>query len=763
MSRSEPITSHDLRLVPAAGAAWLAAWLVTGEVWGWAACLAGLGVVGLLIAIRHRHWTVGLACLTMAGASAVAASQFLVLTQGLVAELADQRAIAEVTFTVTSDARAQGTPVRVTHIDVHGRAQRVRSPTLLVADPAWAESLAQIEVGGQGRALVLLTPARVGERQVARLKLRSPVDVVAQPPVLYRAITDLREGLRDAMRLSSPAPAGLVPALVVGDTSRLPGDVEEDFRATGLTHLTAVSGTNLTLLLAFAMGVARTIGLHGRPLRLLGLFVVGFFVVLCRAEPSVLRAAAMGLVAMAATGASSRSSGVRSLAVAVFALLLIDPWLARSWGFALSACASAGILVWGGPWQRAMRRWAPAWLAEAICIPLSAQLATQPLVTALSGAISVAGVAANATAGPFVGPVTVLGIVAALISPISATLASVVGVVAGWAVWPIIAIARFFAGLPAASWPWRASALSLVVLSAICLGLGLSMHWLLTRRLATLAFLAVIVLASWRQPPQPGWPGQWSMVACDVGQGEATVLRAGPGVGVLIDTGDEPRAVQQCLHSLGIKRLPIVVITHPHADHVGALPTVLRAFNVELLATSDVAGLERVLAATDEPSPPVTELLAGATFQVGDVSWRTLGPLPGAGPSYDVESDGESAAENDESVVAIAEVAGLRVLITGDVEASGQDAILRAGGDVSAHVVSLPHHGAANQSENFLRNTDAAVAVASVGERNAYGHPAASTVRLAEGLGMHLVRTDQSGSIAIALGQDGTLTVRRSH
>ena len=134
------------------------------------------------------------------------------------------------------------------------------------------------------------------------------------------------------------------------------------------------------------------------------------FVVVCRAEASVVRAAAMGVVAMAATGiAFDRRGGIRTLAVAVTGLMLIDPWLVRSVGFWLSACATAGILWWAQPWSAVME-WAPAWLAVAITVPWAAQLATQPVVTWMAGTVSTIGLVANLAAAPFVPPASALGL-----------------------------------------------------------------------------------------------------------------------------------------------------------------------------------------------------------------------------------------------------------------------------------------------------------------------------------------------------------------
>jgi ComEC/Rec2-related protein len=192
--------------------------------------------------------------------------------------------------------------------------------------------------------------------------------------------------------------------------------VSQDFVSTGLTHLTAVSGANLTLLLAFLLTMARWAGVRGWWLRVVGLAGVIIFIALCRTEPSVLRAAAMGLVALAALGSGSRTAGVRNLAVATMILLLVDPFLSRSIGFALSVLACAGIVWWSRRWTMIINQWLPHIIAESIAVPLAAQLATTPLVAAISGRVSISGLAANALAGPFVGPATVLGFAAAGVS-----------------------------------------------------------------------------------------------------------------------------------------------------------------------------------------------------------------------------------------------------------------------------------------------------------------------------------------------------------
>src|SRR5690606_29747553 len=132
--------------------------------------------------------------------------------------------------------------------------------------------------------------------------------------------------------------------------------------------------------------------------------------------PSVLRATAMGVVALAAVGRGGAGGrAIRHLCVAMLALLVVDPWLARSVGFALSVLATGGIIWWGGTWAERLS-WLPRVIAEAVAVPLAAQVATQPVVAALSGQVSIVGLLANAVAGPLVGPATVAGFAAAGLS-----------------------------------------------------------------------------------------------------------------------------------------------------------------------------------------------------------------------------------------------------------------------------------------------------------------------------------------------------------
>ena len=233
--------------------------------------------------------------------------------------------------------------------------------------------------------------------------------VTAGPDPWWRASAHLRAALRRSVSGLPPDRRALVPALVDGDDAGLDPALKDDFRTTGLTHLLAVSGTNLTLVVGFALVVARWLRVRGRWLYVVGAAGIAGFVLVARAEPSVLRAAVMGTVALVGMGANGRDRGTRALGVATVVLLLLDPGLASAIGFALSVLATAGILLLAPGWRDALGRWLPRWLAEAVAVPTAAQLACTPLIAAISGQVSLVAVLANLLAAPMVGPATVLG------------------------------------------------------------------------------------------------------------------------------------------------------------------------------------------------------------------------------------------------------------------------------------------------------------------------------------------------------------------
>jgi len=552
--------------------------------------------------------------------------------------------------------------------------------------------------------------------------------------------------------------------MVVGDTSQAQPHVVEAFRATSLTHLTAVSGTNLSLMVVFLIAIMRAVGARGWLLRVITAAGIVVFVALCRGEPSVLRAAAMGVVGMAATGVSTEGRGLRHWGVAIGAICLLQPAMSHSWGFAMSACATAGILWWSPRWSKALRAWAPAWAANLVAVPLAAPLATQPLVTAISGHVSLVGIFANMCAVPFVGPVTVLGLVACLLSNVSQAAATAVGWVAGWCSQPIIMIATGLGSLPGANLTWGSArfsgAVALGSLAIVCALISLSLPTVLRRWWSCALAFILLGAAAVVPVPHPGWPGPWTVAFCDVGQGDASVLRIADGVGVLVDAGPDPPSLRRCLNNLHIRRLALLVFSHEHSDHVDGAQGLASRVPIDLVLVR--AGLPqderaRLSALLGDRTVPIEETWSGQVITVADLRWLTL---RSGWSSTVVVTSGEDAQANNASIIAVAETGGLRVLFTGDAEPPAQQVVRNAG--IKVDVLKVPHHGSSSQDSPFLTATGAALAVISVGVDNGYGHPAEATLRRLRADGMAIYRTDQCGSIAVALSESG-LSVRTWH
>ncbi|HYP44093.1 MAG TPA: ComEC/Rec2 family competence protein [Propionibacteriaceae bacterium] len=768
----------DLRMVPLAAACWAGTWLGTGGAHGlqllavtFAVVVAAgtaFGVTRRTRGVRstcgprlRRPWGPSAVALLLLAAVAVGGAAEHRLTTGPVSELAAARAVATVDLTIRSDPQvhppAGSRPAFLTlravadRVEGRGAAWRIRAPVLVTVSGdevhRWSRVLVGTRVVVQGR----LQRPDPGSEVAAVVRIRGPMRVTAPPPPTLQLVERVRAGLRQSVAGRSDEPRALVPALVLGDTSAMTAEITEDFRTTGLVHLTAVSGANLTLLLAFLLLMARWLGVRGRWLRVVGLLAVVVFVALCRTEPSVLRAAAMGLVALAALGAGGARSGLRTLSVAMVALLLVDPYLSRSIGFALSVLASGGIVWWASRWASILHAWLPRLVAESVAVPLAAHLATLPVVAAISEQVSVVGVLANAIAGPLVGPATVLGFAAAGLSLVSSTAATVAGFGAAWSAQGIVWIAHAGARFPGASWHWPVTPTSLLVLGVGSVVAGGLMPMLLSRRWLSV-LLAMALVAGVRSPLQPGWPPPaWVLVVCDVGQGDGLVLRVADGQAMVVDVGPDPVSMRRCLDDLGVRYVPVLMLTHFHSDHVDGLPAVFDGRKVgEVWVSpwaSPPAAADRVRAEASRRAASVRAPAPGEAGQVGEVSWRVLGPV---GEHRSSVEDGESAAENDASLVVMVTVRGVRILLTGDVEPPGQEAIVASGADLRADVLKLPHHGSGNQDPGFLAASGARVAIASAGTDNDYGHPAPRTIRLVQSLGMTLMRTDEDGSVAVA-------------
>ncbi|MFE9778793.1 ComEC/Rec2 family competence protein [Streptomyces sp. NPDC005775] len=828
----------DLRLVPPALAAWAGAapaldapgrWVALGVVFCLGAAMILLAVPGFpplraALTVRaarvHRegsgaggrwrphvrlHTTAAAAVLLCAAAGAASAGLHRAdARQGPVPGLAGQFARIDAEIILTSDVRRTAPRVRGDHstpvsllLDAEivrltrpgGAAVRLRTPVLVIVTPGagaarWQQLLPSTRLRVSGR---LAPPLHGGERATAALRAEgegSPL-VIGSPTRLQRTAGGLRAGLRAATEDLGPDARALLPGLVVGDTTRVTPELREAFRATDLTHLMAVSGANLAILLVLLIGppgralraerrgLAPAWGISLRGTAVLGGGLTLAFVLVCRPEPSVLRAAACGLITLLAIGTGRRRTLIPALAAAVLLLVLYDPWLARSYGFVLSVLATGALLTLAPRWSEALRRRrVPPRLAEALAAAAAAQAVCSPVVVLLASRVSLVAIPCNLLAEFAVAPATVLGFAALALAPVAMPVAGPLAWLAGWPAGWIASVARTGAALPGAEVDWpdgRPGALLLAALTVVLVVCArrIGRHPWICSAAALLLVLAVLrpvpltrVLTGW---PPPGW----AFAMCDVGQGDALVLAAGPGTGVLVDAGPDPRLADRCLRDLGITRVPLLLLTHFHADHVRGLPGVLRGRSVGAIQTTSLdeppeqaAFVRRTAAAA---GIPMVRTAPGERRHIGTLAWQVLWPPGGPATATGPAAGPVPEDPNDASVTLLVRAAGLTLLLLGDLEPPAQQGLLRSHPALRrVDVLKVAHHGSAHQDAALLHSARPRFALVSVGRDNPYGHPAARTVEALRSGGAVVLRTDRDGAIAVTGAGSGLRAVGRS-
>src|SRR5262245_13917799 len=553
----------------------------------------------------------------------------------------------------------------------------------------------------------------------------------ADPPWAVRVKRRAREIMGTAL---PPTSAALLGGLLLGDRTALPRDLDESFRRAGVYHVLAVSGFNVALLAASVFAALAMTGAGPRPAASAALVAVIAFAFVVGPEPSILRAAIMGVLILGALLLDRQASVLNSLALAALAILAVRPSDLHDPGFQLSFAATAGIVL--APLPRNP-------LLGALGVSVAAQLAVLPVALAHFNQASTIAVIANLAVVPLAGIATVIGLAGVALAAVFET----GGNLLLNAVWPVLlalrAAVRAAAAVPGAAVhlptpPWTA-----VVAYGVALGLGLfawrrrggaGRHAWACAAGAVLLGLAAVVLEAWPliRPPD----GRLRITVLDVGQGDAivveapdgraAVLDAGPGGPHRLDTGE--RVVAPFLWNRGHLSLATALATHADLDHAGG-----------------VAAIRRLFPKTEADT---VEAFAAWVGRSG-VEVAVLGE-PTLVPSATLPS------RNDAALALRIEMGLASFLLASDITARTEDDLLRRGAPVTATVLKVAHHGARGSSTAaFLGAVHPAVAIISVGARNAYGHPSPETLARLAAAGAAVYRTDRDG--AVLLDTDGRM------
>jgi competence protein ComEC len=645
---------------------------------------------------------------------------------------------------------------------------------------------------------------RTGITGTLRSRALETVPTTTDPATLLER---LRRRAGQALAAAIPEPAaGLAAGILVGLRDQVDRDLAADFTTVGASHVVAISGWNIAIVAASVAALAG--GFAQRRRTLLTAAAIAAYVLFAGASPSVVRAAAMAGVVLLARETGRAGRAAAALGWAAVLLLFVDPRLVSDAGFQLSTLATAGILAWATPLTARLgsvtRGRLPGWLVECLAISLAAQAATLPVVLFAFGRLAIVAPAVNLVIVPLVAPAMAACAVALIggglsIAGAPGAVATLLGLPGWFLLSLIVGAVEAFARLPFASATLEPP-LNLAA-AAICAGVpfiaAALRRYRSGRPVASAArppppSASTARSAPALRPRRPASRGATKTVAIglaasligfglaftnrpdgvtritvlDVGQGDAILVEGGRGGRLLVDGGPDPdRLLIELDRRLPPwdRRIDVVVLTHPHEDHVAGLALLLSRYRIGRVFEPGMRGpgpgYREWASILARPNAPQRGLLfTGDRLAVDDLGLRVLWPDPGRVPA---EPGDSGRSINDVSIVLLGEVDGRRILLTGDVE-DDVDPILAARGLPPIDVLKVAHHGSGTASTvAFLGVVRPSVAVVSAGADNPYGHPARTTLDHLAAAGAQVLRTDTDGSVEVAIGS-GRMSVRAS-
>ena len=639
-----------------------------------------------------------------------------------------------------------GVAVRLQEINdesVSGRGYLIYSEAKLVRGNVIEVKASFEEAGRNARDAFLLKP-------------KGEITIVSEPLGQLAFFNNLRANYVALLSGVTPDSKVLVAGLAMGEIADLSEELEEQMRSVSLTHLVAVSGANCAIVvgMVYLICVRLRLGRIGRTV--VSLTSLVGYVLLVGPDPSVLRAAVMTASVIVMVALGRRTWALNALAIAAIILLIADPWLAVEYGFGLSVLATSGILLLAPAMTEKLATKMPLPLALGLSVTISAQLLCLPLLLQLQPGLPTYSVVANLLAGPMVAPVTMLGIVAVMLTPIAPWLVGPITWLASLGTFLIESVAIFFAELPIVYFPW-VTGLSATLLSGLLILMVSA--WLRSNlprlRQASVAGLVIVAVATLSVPAASeilpgGWPlRDWEVVACDVGQGDALVIKSLGRVAV-IDVGKDEESIDNCLTELGVRTIDLLVLTHFDFDHVGGLTGALGG---RVVSHAIVSGFPDDRPATKSSLDQLKEIgtqviIAEPTISgsLGEFDWRVLAPTKTASEAKD---------SNDASVTMVFRSSMFDLVLLGDLGAEGQERVSRSLMQVIASsnkplILKVSHHGSNDQSGSFHEQLKPDLALISVGSENGYGHPGKQALQILGSVGAQVLRTDLLGAIAIS-------------
>ena len=597
-----------------------------------------------------------------------------------------------------------------------------------------------------------------GQLVGARIVMRRGIDVWDARAWAAR----LRATASRRLRAVVPEPSATILAGALwGERGTLPDDLHDAFQATGTVHVLVTAGLHLGIVAALIVFALGRLGLHRVASCASAFALIVAYAWLTGAHLPAQRATAMLGIALLARACGARASSWNTLAFAALAIAVVWPASVASASFALSFSCVGAILLFAEPLAARLHAVpVPERIREAVALTCATQLGTWPLTAAIFSTLAPYAVIANAIVVPLVALAIPLGI-ATLALPALAPITTLV-------VLAIESTVRAVAALPGARATIATPATAPIAgYDALCI-----LSAILLRRsnapaaggALVLAFACVIV------PSLVQRAHGLTITQLDVGQGDAAVIRTASGRIVLIDAGGElehgtstvssaervgARIVLGYLRRAGITHVDLLILTHPHGDHVGGARPIIDAMPVGMIFDSGQAYSGRAyrdaMAAAHSHGIPVVLARRGMRWAAGD--GVTLDVLA---PSMPFLADtGDDVNEN--SIVVMLRYRGFRELFMGDAGEASEAKLLASDEDLHADVVKVGHHGSRYASTaEFVAAVHPRIAIISVGRHNTFGQPAPATMEAWSAIGADILRTDQCGAISLVDGSQAT-------
>jgi len=687
--------------------------------------------------LKRRFWIIASALLVGSGLFSIHSQ---ILQTSVIAQLASSSPDVKVIARVTGDPKltfekVRGSKINPSQSSFLVRTSRIESESgsyearlaLRVLIPKKVELIPGDLIGLEGRLV------KSKERRVAAL-LIAEEDLVqlSKAGALGQVLAKVRSSFRDQAAKFGSNSGALVPGMILGDTSLQSEEFTKQMRRSGLAHLTAVSGANFAIVSALVFFLLRLfIPKLAVRIGATGLFLF-LFLLLVRPSPSVLRAGIMTLVVLFAIATGNRANASAALSTAVIVLLLFDPFQGQDPGFILSVLATSGLIFLSPGIKSYLIRFFPSWLAEVVAVSTAATLLCTPYLIAFTAQAPLLAIPSNVVTYLLVAPVTIVGFLSVLTLPIP-SISQILLVVAEF-------LARWIAFVASLSDATPTLALSAQLLS-ITLALILTVFFIAPLRKVAIALLVVFVLLGTLS--KASFPGSdWRLVQCDVGQGDALVIKISSQSALLLDAGPDPTLLDRCLKILGVKHLPLIVLSHNHADHYYGVSGALRNREIgQIWSNGNIIRDELA-------NYLVSKVSLGDVAIIDDVSLEVLWP-PANNAQYSNLS-GDGSEENNRSLVILAQVGQVKILITGDIEPEVQEEIARKFDLSGISILKVPHHGSRFQSDLFLSQVSPKISLVSVGEANSYGHPDSQLLEKLGLMGSRVYRSDKDGPISLA-------------